>query len=349
MPQSIESVNSAQRSYLNIKTQRTDMGPRSAIVGKAMMSDLFQIDYIKSEDTPRPPPPRALRETSSLYNKKKKSYLQRGATSKHKHLSKEDKRSVLDALSSIFGEASFLINNEGGAEIKTNTEKSKVNLSLDKEHVMHRAFSRSPGHNRRKPFFKNGATEKQNDEKVTIVSNEKEAAEKEAASENTEKAKDVDAGSHEGDSSVDEDEPKDQFPTLTSSSSWLEKGESLPSRGLNRDTRLTLQNISGEGGEDTTVAAPRRDRLTRRNSLTLMKKTDPKKEGSIRDISASLVVMKQLMTKRSVRFSDEIETKEISPLPNSAIENLFYASEDFANFRYEAFMEACGLDPNEYD
>ena len=42
--------------------------------------------------------------------------------------------------------------------------------------------------------------------------------------------------------------------------------------------------------------------------------------------------------KKLVRFADEVEENEISRLRNSMIAELFYASEDLANFRYEVCM-----------
>ena len=71
-------------------------------------------------------------------------------------------------------------------------------------------------------------------------------------------------------------------------------------------------------------------------------------DNFVKDISASLVV-KQQLSKRGVRFSDTIDEQDISRLHQSALEELFYCSEDFATFRYTAFMEDCGLDPDEFD
>ena len=52
---------------------------------------------------------------------------------------------------------------------------------------------------------------------------------------------------------------------------------------------------------------------------------------------------------KSVRFEDEIQLNEISRLRRSMLEDMFYASEDLANFRYEAFMEELGLDNEDFD
>jgi hypothetical protein len=52
---------------------------------------------------------------------------------------------------------------------------------------------------------------------------------------------------------------------------------------------------------------------------------------------------------RVVQFADEVELNEISKLQASALNDLFYGSEDLAEFRYEAFMEEAGLDPSQFD
>lgn len=68
---------------------------------------------------------------------------------------------------------------------------------------------------------------------------------------------------------------------------------------------------------------------------------------SIEDISKALLLKKE-MSQRGVTFRDEVETKDISRLRKSAIEELFYNSTDMADFRTEAFLEECGLDPSEF-
>jgi hypothetical protein len=53
--------------------------------------------------------------------------------------------------------------------------------------------------------------------------------------------------------------------------------------------------------------------------------------------------------KKHVRFADEIDVKQYSKSGASVFDDLFYASHDLAEFRYEAFMEEAGLDMAEYD
>jgi hypothetical protein len=53
--------------------------------------------------------------------------------------------------------------------------------------------------------------------------------------------------------------------------------------------------------------------------------------------------------KKTVQFADEAELNEISFLRKSLLGDLFYGSEDLAEFRYEAFMEEAGLDIMDFD
>jgi hypothetical protein len=53
--------------------------------------------------------------------------------------------------------------------------------------------------------------------------------------------------------------------------------------------------------------------------------------------------------KNHVRFADEVDVNQFSRLGASLYDELFYASLDLAEFRYEAFMEEAGLDIADYD
>jgi hypothetical protein len=53
--------------------------------------------------------------------------------------------------------------------------------------------------------------------------------------------------------------------------------------------------------------------------------------------------------KSRVRFADEVDVNQFSRLGASHFDDMFYASQDLAEFRYEAFMEDAGLDMADYD
>ena len=94
-----------------------------------------------------------------------------------------------------------------------------------------------------------------------------------------------------------------------------------------------------------------------RKSLTLSQigEHHEMSESSMSDLSAlqpSLNRSEHKKEKKPVekclRFSDEVELNEISRLRNSVIAEIFWASDEIANFRYEAFMEEAGLDIEEF-
>jgi hypothetical protein len=60
----------------------------------------------------------------------------------------------------------------------------------------------------------------------------------------------------------------------------------------------------------------------------------------------------QLGLKKShscIQFAEEVRIHEITPLQKARIDDMFYSEEEMADMRYEAFMEKCGLDPNEFE
>jgi hypothetical protein len=53
--------------------------------------------------------------------------------------------------------------------------------------------------------------------------------------------------------------------------------------------------------------------------------------------------------KKQVRFADEVDINQFSRFGASLFDDLYYASNDLAEFRYAAFMEEAGLDIADYD
>ena len=94
----------------------------------------------------------------------------------------------------------------------------------------------------------------------------------------------------------------------------------------------------------------------KRKSLTLSQISEHAEmnERSLTDLdalqtSASRLAIQQAAIVKGVRFSDEVELTEISRMRNSVIAEIFWGSDELANFRYEAFMEAAGLDIEDFD
>jgi hypothetical protein len=53
--------------------------------------------------------------------------------------------------------------------------------------------------------------------------------------------------------------------------------------------------------------------------------------------------------KKQARFADEVDINQFSRFGASLFDDLYYASNDLAEFRYAAFMEEAGLDIADYD
>jgi hypothetical protein len=71
-------------------------------------------------------------------------------------------------------------------------------------------------------------------------------------------------------------------------------------------------------------------------------------ERSIGDLTAALSVKKKLGSE-GVQWADSVCSKRISILRKSCYDDMFYTSDELSEFRHEAFMEECGLDPNDFD
>ena len=54
-------------------------------------------------------------------------------------------------------------------------------------------------------------------------------------------------------------------------------------------------------------------------------------------------------TRSSVTWSESNHTVEILPLDNESLDDCFWTDDELSTFRYEAFVESLGLDPNDYD
>jgi hypothetical protein len=152
-------------------------------------------------------------------------------------------------------------------------------------------------------------------------------------------------GSSSSDDDDDSDSKSDEKSAKSQSSSSSD--DSSDDLGEGPAKFQAFHQIQKSGGPD------RRNRTKRDQSITLQslaRGNSSRKLGEdyVVDI-ASALTMKQEMSKRGVRFADEVDEKDISKLRQSCVNMLFYRSEEFAAFRYEAFMEECGLDPDEYD
>ena len=90
--------------------------------------------------------------------------------------------------------------------------------------------------------------------------------------------------------------------------------------------------------------------LSKKSLAQILEHKEPENDGSITDLSSGeKSIQVENFVGTGIRFADDVEVNEISRLRDSIITDMFYGSEDLAEFRYEAFMEEAGLDIADYD
>jgi hypothetical protein len=62
-----------------------------------------------------------------------------------------------------------------------------------------------------------------------------------------------------------------------------------------------------------------------------------------------VLALKKSHMERCIQFAEEVKIHEITPLRKACIDDMFYSEDALADMRYEAFMEKCGLDPDEFE
>lgn len=116
-----------------------------------------------------------------------------------------------------------------------------------------------------------------------------------------------------------------------------------------------LSNPGGISSPGGTFLSPRSSkRKSLQLSLAQIGEDTEMSEGSMSDMSALQSSISKLEAREAakvkfVRFTDEVEMIEISRMRNSVIAEIFWASDELADFRYQAFMEEAGLDVAEFD
>ena len=114
---------------------------------------------------------------------------------------------------------------------------------------------------------------------------------------------------------------------------------------VTRHPSLTLKDIFSESNDLIKMDSLRGSSSALANSR-VAKFLTGSQSSFVRDLSRSLIVKKSLSI-RGVRFSDNVQIQEIAKYSCSVLDDLFYDSNELANFRYEAFLEQCGLGPEE--
>lgn len=254
---------------------------------------------------------------------RKRSYLK-----PKRSKSVEDRKSVKAALKATIGSDSTQLSNDNleilSKDISEEKAKNAEYLKVARAHVIGGAFSPMPGEKK----------------KIKKVTNAKKKHKKK-----------TDRPIY--DSSDDEDnDGRTMTGLLEDSSNTASTWGVCSSREPSMDLE-SLGDLAGIGRSDETrYDSPTNSTPTRLRSLLKQPKGSKKSlqnlnRESVRDIRKSLATKKH-MVKQGVRFDEHVDSKDISRLRKSAIEDLFYNSTDLADFRQEAFLEECGLDPSEF-
>lgn len=84
------------------------------------------------------------------------------------------------------------------------------------------------------------------------------------------------------------------------------------------------------------------------NSTQSFPEQDTKQEQEAKEEEKSLTLEDVGPVEKKFRFKEGHEEREIPRLTDSMYDDVFYTSEELADFRYEAFLEEAGLDVDEY-
>lgn len=156
--------------------------------------------------------------------------------------------------------------------------------------------------------------------------------------------------------------PADEFRPPTPPKA---RGKSDPNQPRNPNNPVVKRRMSGGSISKSPLTSPRRSSrptLGQHFALGNIGEHEELSQSSLSNLSAlqTSIALSELKHEaktmetqteevKCVRFEDEVELNEISRLRNSVIAEIFWASDEIANFRYEAFMEEAGLDISEFD
>jgi hypothetical protein len=127
-----------------------------------------------------------------------------------------------------------------------------------------------------------------------------------------------------------------------------------PSRGILRSSSYTPGDTSSSDGSDDSSAINRKDRLTavrrlpgrpvkpERRNVGKVVRGSPTRSGRAPPTRGDGL-------KGNISFSNKVHVKEVPTIERSKSGDFFYDDDEIAEFRYQAHMEACGLDPADFD
>ena len=127
------------------------------------------------------------------------------------------------------------------------------------------------------------------------------------------------------------------------------------SRGILRCSSYSPGDTSSssDSSEDSSAPINRKDRLTAVRSMP-SKPVKPARRNVGKVVRSPTKSGRAPPTrgaglKGNISFSSKVHVKEVPTIERSQSGDFFYDDDEIAEFRYQAHMEACGLDPADFD
>ena len=147
------------------------------------------------------------------------------------------------------------------------------------------------------------------------------------------------------DRSVDQRKPKN-FGGGGKLGSFLSKG--TVSEGTEAEIADNHSVVSGASMGSLSISKRSGAERSRAEKGLSDKTKTPSSKSPNQDDENSITMEEVAQGEKKFRFGEYNEVFEISYLPESVIDDLFWSSDELAEFRYEAFLEEAGLDIDEY-
>jgi hypothetical protein len=124
-----------------------------------------------------------------------------------------------------------------------------------------------------------------------------------------------------------------------------------PSRGILRSSSYTPGDTSSSSdGSDDSSTINRKDRLAAVRRLPGRPvKPERRNVGKVSRSPRAAPKRGVRGIKGNISFDTKVHVKEFPTIERSQSADFFYDDDEIAEFRYQAHMEACGLDPADFD
>jgi hypothetical protein len=118
------------------------------------------------------------------------------------------------------------------------------------------------------------------------------------------------------------------------------------------DLKVVFNNPGGKKMIRDSLALKPISKEKRKKELERFRKSFKMEEDAMTNIKSCLMVRKEAGEVDSVRWrksTEIVEMMRFSKVRASCWDDCYYTEDELADFKYEAFMEECGLDPSDFD